>query len=429
MCLFRCFLAFILLVVIFPLHADAQDYELYIARGIKKINEGEYQGAMDSLKKALELSPENPEATFYTGVAYTRLGNHKEAEELFLKTLRLDETAFHAYFELGRLYYVTSRCRESENYLEKFSAASDDDSMKSYAARLIETCTEEAEERPYYLNVSLGGQYDDNVILEPTNPITAADRDSDVRGLVYVAAGVTLLDRNAIRFGADYNFYQSFHNMLDDFNVHYHKISPVVEINTLKVIKPSIGYSFEYTLFGGELYGSTNTYFGKVTIREGEKFSTDAIYEYKHIKYYDGDLFETNRLRSGYLNTVGVKQNVYLNRFAGNIFFYSDSYRARDDMWGYNGFRTGADLTFKILSAIYLNLSGQYDERDYKAVFTGFDKNREDEMQQYSARLTYIFSRRISATLSDSYTRNDSNLAGFDYERNIVGLFITVGVL
>jgi len=50
-------------------------------------------------------------------------------------------------------------------------------------------------------------------------------------------------------------------------------------------------------------------------------------------------------------------------------------------------------------------------------------------MQQYSLRLTYFISETMSASITESYIVNDSNLGIFDYRRNITGIFLTVGVL
>ncbi|MEF9426004.1 MAG: tetratricopeptide repeat protein, partial [Candidatus Mariimomonas ferrooxydans] len=167
---FRLLLLIVLLFsVISPLHASAEDYDLYIAQGIQKINEGKMKDALEFLKKALELSPENPEATYYAGIAYSRVGSYKEAEGLFLKTFRLDETAIDVYLELGRLYYLISRCDKAAESLSIFIELSEDKALMGYAARLIEGCTGEAEEKPYKLDITLGGQYDSNVIIEPEN--------------------------------------------------------------------------------------------------------------------------------------------------------------------------------------------------------------------------------------------------------------------
>lgn len=417
------------LSVISSLHASAEDYDLYIARGIQKINEGEMNDALEFLKKALELSPENPEATYYAGIAYSRLDNYKEAEDLFFKTLQLDDTAIDVYLELGRLYYVTSRCDKSEEFLSKFMSLSEDESSKTYATRLVKTCGKEVKERPYRLNIAFGSQYDSNVILEPSNPPVDADRKSDTRALAYITSGATLFEKEAFKLKADYNFYQSLHVHLSNYNVHYHKITPALEIAVSDIFKPSVGYSFEYTLLGGNRYSRYHTYYGKVSMQESKQLSAEAIYEYKDLKYWDSDLFKTNSIRSGHQNTVGLKQYLYLNRLAGDIYYFGDFNRAEESYWSFNGYRIGAELTYKILSPLYIYVSGEYNRRKYRDDFPDFQETRLDRMQQYSIRLTYLLSKRMAISLTESYIINDSNLILFDYKRNITGLFLTVGVL
>jgi len=427
---FRLLLLIVLLFfVISPLHAGAEDYDLYIAQGIEKINQGKMKDALEFLKKALELSPENPEATYYTGVAHSRVGSYKEAEGLFLKTLQLDETALDVYLELGRLYYLTSRCDKAEDSLSLFIERSEDKALTGYATRLIEGCTGEAEEKPYELNITLGGQYDSNVIIEPENPIVRADKKSDFRAIVYLTAGATPLDGRLIRLNVDYNFYQSLHSDLSDFNVQYHKITPELEIVLSDIIKPSAGYSLEYTLFGGELYGRIHTYYGKVTVKEGEKLSTEAIYEYRDQNYWNSDLYQSNSIRSGYKNTIGIRQNFYLNRLTGDVYYFNDSNKAREDYWAFNGYRTGARLLYKITSPLYVNISGEYNRRKYRDDYPGFQESRLDKMQQYSIGLTYLISKRISISVTENYTINSSNLDIFDYKRSITGIFLRAGVL
>jgi tetratricopeptide (TPR) repeat protein len=419
-----------LLLFLCPGYSSAQDYEVYIARGIQLINEEKFSEALGSLQKAHSMMPDSLEANYYTGVAHSRLGNYKEAEELLLHSMQMGESDANVHFELGRLYYITSECDKSEVYLSKYKSMSDDTAVKEYASRLMETCgEEEAGEKKYYLNISVGGQHDTNVILEPTNPIVAADEDSDIRAIVYVSAGGEIIEAGAWKFIADYNFYQSFHDELDDFNIHYHKIKPSLELNVSEMFIPSVGYSFEHTHFGGDKYSRVHTYFGKLIVRESDRLSTEAIYEYRDNTYLDSDLFETNSDRSGYQHTFGLKQNFYGSRLAGDIYIFSDTDRAKRNYWSHSGYRIGAEIVYKVLSSLFLNVSGEYNRRMYKDEFPGFDESRLDRMQQYSARVTYLFSKRLSVSVADTYTINDSTLSVFDYDRNVAGVFITVGVL
>ncbi|VAX32437.1 hypothetical protein MNBD_NITROSPIRAE02-107 [hydrothermal vent metagenome] len=421
-------LIFLLLLAAFPLYAGAEDYELYIAEGIQKINQGRTEDAVVLLKKALQLSPEDPEALYYAGIAYSRNGDYKEAENLFLQTLQMDETAANVYFELGRIYYVTSRCDELEDLFSGYKDLSVDNSLKENAAELVEGCRKKAEEKPYWFNVSAGSQYDSNVILEPSNPPVSAERKSDSRAVLYLTSGAVLLKDRVIRLTLDYNFYQSLHMNLNEFNVQYHEITPALEVTFSEALRSSIGYSLEYTLLGSELYSRFNTLYAKFTVRESEKLSTDVIYEYGSHKYWDSDIFKTNSIRSGYQNTVGIKQSLYLKRLKGEMYYFSDFNRANEGYWAFNGQRLGAELAYKIIPPLYINVSSEYNERRYRDEFPGFQKRRLDKLQQYSLRLTYLISERVNVSITESYIVNDSNLAIFDYRRNLTGIFLTIGV-
>ena len=67
--LFSVALVFLLLSIsVTGLHA-AEEYELFIAQGIEKINEGKYSEAAEILEKALAAAPDNIEAIYYSAMA------------------------------------------------------------------------------------------------------------------------------------------------------------------------------------------------------------------------------------------------------------------------------------------------------------------------------------------------------------------------
>ncbi len=408
----------------------AGDYELYIARGIEKLNKGNYSEALDLLKRALELSPEDTEAAYYTAVAYSRLGEYEQAEELFLKILKKDEADVNVYLELGRLYNAKRECLKSRKYLSRFISLSNDEALKKYAKNLLEDCSRSAlKKKSCYLNLTAGGQYDDNVIIEPQNPAVAADRKSDGRFVAYLTAGADLFEKGPVALKAEYNFYQSLHEHLSKFNLQYHKITPSLDIAFSDVFSTSVGYTLEYTLLGKEQYSRFHTYFGKIIVMESAGLSTEAIYEYKDHKYWDTDMFRSNSIRTGYRNTAGLRQNFGSGNLSGNIYFFSDFDKGQERYWDFNGYRSGAELTSIIAASLYINVSGEYTERRYLDDYPLYQKRRLDRMQQYTARLTYFFSDRISASITDTYSVNNSNLGIYDYTRNIAGIFLTAGLL
>jgi len=421
----------------------AEKYELYIAQGIEKLNEGKFNEAIAVLNRALELSPDNPEAIYYSGVAHIRLGELMRAEKLFLRIIKKDESFASAYFELGRIYYIQSDCTRSINYFSTFVSLSDDESLKAYATELMDGCIEvkKAEQgKRYNLHLSAGSQYDDNVILEPSNPVSPAERESDWRVLANINADAVLFTwresdslwkqrKTAVTLRADYSFYQSFHFDLDDFDTHYHKIKPSLSFDISDVVKPSIGYSYEYTLLGGDRYSGMNTVYTDISVKEGEHLSTDITYEYKDLRYWDSDLFASNSERSGNQSTVGVKQNFQYEKISADLHLYSDFNRTDVEYWSFNAYRMGTNLTYRITSPLYLTVQAEYNESRYRDHYPSFRKKREDNMQKYSVILAYRISEKFSVYASEDHTINDSNLDPFDYTRNIIGLYVTLSIL
>ena len=405
-----------------------ESYELNIAEGIEQLNENKYKEALESLNKALAISPDNTEALYYSGVAYTRLGDIDKAKEVFLKIIKEDESFANVYLELGRIYYIQSDCSMTRQYLSSFLDLADDELLKAYAADLMGACAEE-QEKPYSLYVSLGAQYDDNVLLEPSNPVAPTDAKDDGRVVAYVIADATLFDNENMSFNTEYTFYQSLHFSLDDFDVHYHRIKPSIDFKMFDALTTTLGYAFDYTLLGGDRYSGVNTYFANINFTENDNFSTDLISEYKDFKYRDGDLFADNAIRSGHQTTYGLKQNFRKGDLSGNLFYFSDFGRASVGYWSFNGHRLGVELTYRVSSPLFLTFFGEYAQSDYRDVFLNFTEERDDKVQKYSVVLAYKVTDRIALYLSEDFTVNDSNLSSFDYTRNIIGLYLTASIL
>jgi len=434
--LYSCFsvvVAFYFLIIsVSSIYAAENNFELFIAQGMEKISDRQYSEALELLQKALEMAPDDTEAIFYTAIAYTRLGELDKAEGLFLR-IKDNDAVPTVNFELGRIYYVKEECETSRQYLSDFISVSEDDSLKSYADSLIKDCRETgqgAEEKPYRLNITLGSQYDDNVIIEPQNPIIIQDKkQSDGSAIVYLDTGADLFNKGILKLKADYNFYQSFHFELNDYNVQYHKITPFVEIKLTDIIRPTVGYAYEHTLFGGDRYSAAHVFYTSINIKEGENLSTDIMYKYRDLDYDNSDLFVDNAIRSGNQNIVGAKQNFNADKLDGDVYYFYNDTTADANYWAYTGNRIGAEITYQLFTPLYVTVSGQYTQEQYSEEYPGFTERRKDKTQQYSLVLTYSLSERVSIYLTEDYTTNDSNLNLFEYDRNVVGLLVTVALL
>lgn len=105
---------------------------------------GDYAGLADSLMRALEAKPGDPETTFNLAAAQMRIGEYAEAERNLEKVLRSDLPPDHnltvfGYFQMGRVLDLQGRREEALAMYRKVLDLPDLHNSHRSASELIET--------------------------------------------------------------------------------------------------------------------------------------------------------------------------------------------------------------------------------------------------------------------------------------------------
>ncbi|MFD1207018.1 MULTISPECIES: tetratricopeptide repeat protein [Sporosarcina] len=87
--------------------------------GIKALQEGAYEKAIEAFMKAAEEEPDNPVGYINLGNVFASAGDVERAERFFQKAISLDENAGSALYGLGNLYYTSERYGEAAKLYEK----------------------------------------------------------------------------------------------------------------------------------------------------------------------------------------------------------------------------------------------------------------------------------------------------------------------
>ena len=85
------------------------------AAGIEASRSGDYDGAIDAFRSALDLSPTCLECHYNLAIAYTELDRFADAELEFQSVLRLREDYAAAYYGLSNIYTRQGRTAEAVN--------------------------------------------------------------------------------------------------------------------------------------------------------------------------------------------------------------------------------------------------------------------------------------------------------------------------
>jgi Flp pilus assembly protein TadD len=97
--------------------AAADDPDMLYRDGLRLLQQGQPQSAVDTFRKALKLAPSQPESWKALGVAYETLGDNLDAEEAFHFACLLNPKLPDACLYFGRALYLLDRFADAINVL------------------------------------------------------------------------------------------------------------------------------------------------------------------------------------------------------------------------------------------------------------------------------------------------------------------------
>ncbi len=417
--------AFILLLSSFS-YATEATYEQHIARGVSHMEAKNFSDAKAEFESALKDVPGDFTATLYLGIARSRAGD-REAETTLKKALAMKPGDSRTSLELGIYYFNKGAYALSEDYFNRTIAAAPNTELSASAEEYLSAAATRGTAKPWMLNISLGTQYDSNVVLNATdNPLPQGiSRKSDWRAVLYLKGRYNIVTKENLEGSIGYSLYQRLHGKLSDFNVTQH----LLELRAAYKISPSLKlrgtYSFEYVYLGDDNYDYAHSITPSLVISQGKGFSTIIEYRYRDIHFKDYDRFVDNSDRTGSNNLIGITQNIPVSNFISAKAGYShDEDSTRKAFWDYKGDKVFMGIRFNMPHRVFLDLNGEYYSKKYEGASPISNSKRKDIVHTYSGTVTKALTDRCSMTIGQSYTRNKSNITPYDYKRAITSIFL-----
>jgi len=461
----------------FNLTPDDANVRFYF--GLTQSRLGEFPEAIPHLEKALQLDPSLQHVHYHLGFAYFQAERYPEALMQFQRAEQFDPENAAVQFYQGFILYQLQRYREVLPPLERaiqldpaltmsgqyyrglalFELARDPQARQAFeAARAIDPASSIAQNAQRYLdalkarererrlwqvdgNVSL--QYDDNVILEPND--IAISREADGSMVFGITGRVFPVREPLWHIGAAYDFFQSVHFTLREFDIRSHSFGLFGRVQ-LEPVTLRLGANYTITALDNARFSETFTLTPSATIQQ-----SDTLFALVSVQYRPENFFNEVapgqdpmvRSRDGWNVRTGFDQFVLFNkkRSYARVGYYYDIQRSDGSDWDYNGHEVGLGLHTPLWAGITLDLNGTFNRFNYQninsfsccidargglGVLDANDTQRRTD-NRWTAGL--ILSRDVGPyfTVSASYTyvSNPSNLAFFDYRRNIVTLAVS----
>ncbi len=356
--------------------------------GICQYKTEDYAGAEISLRAAAEMSPTiAPNANYYAGVCNYHLG-------------RLDASADHFH-------------RVAD------TAAADD--LRENARLWIKAIEKKrADLTPWSFYVKTAYVYDDNVVLEPADQdIVSNEKDSAV--MAYFSGDYDVIRESRLTAGLSYSHYQTWYQDLKEYDLTGSIGNVYLDYRCTDAWTLGIKYLPTY------YWVDSNSYLMRHHIRSSLAWTADlrSFVEFSH-NYYRDHYF-TDSGRDGHANEISVDYSRAIG--ALNAYFFCgigyEINSATDDDEDFEELKTLLGISWDVFARTNFTIYGNYYDKDYDAADAVYGRKRDDDRYSLSAALTQnIWKEWLYGGIEYNYTKNDSNIGDFDYERNLIRLFI-----
>ncbi len=411
------------------LRARPDLHQAALELGVGLVQSGAYRESLPWLKQAQQVAAFEAKASLYLGLAYLRLDELDTAAAAF-QQVRSDDAkiAQAARYYVGVVAYQQEHWSAAETAFREVAAQHLGSAYESEAAGFL-LSLQKREHVPYRLRGSIGFEYDSNVILAPDDQVLKqrAGVSNQEDGRFSVAAGGTYAWRlEPVRIAASYDFYQSLHFDLHEFNLQDHR--PAIELSTRRG-PVEMGVLGEYNFYLKE----TSSFLQEgiampwLAVNAGDFGRTELSYRMRRRDFLD-DQFE---IRDAFNHAGAVRQIVYLGpgqRYVslGYRFDVDDPVDGGDaQAFAYfaNEVNTGIgwELPFEVLG----QASYAFRHETYRAkssIYTDSPDARRDNEHDIVVALSRSLCESVSVSTGYSGTINNSNAAAFEYDRHIASV-------
>ncbi len=377
--------------------------------------------AMRQLSRVLELEPERAEAHLYLGIAHYRERQYASAVKRLEQALALDSG-----LELEASYYLGLAQAFSGNLgasTGAFGVAEQTEPLhplgRSAASLRQQIATRT---RTWSLSLSGGLEYDSNIALTGA----AADERDDGRGIVRLRADVRAMEgeRGTLDFGYDGYLGLYFTEGLFSQQTHLLWTAGSYQVGAVR-LSGRYDYSFT-TLDLGDSFRHLHRLTPGAAMPTGDWGVAQVYYQFQYFDYLQ-TVSDPSFRRDGPHHSAGVNQFVFLpapltHARAGVRGLFFDP---KGDEFAFKGFELsgggGLELPWEAqLELLYVFHLRNYD---HKSAF-GVGKRR-DRSHWLNLECALPLATGLEVSVAAAFIFNGSNIGDFDYNRQIVGSYLT----
>lgn len=451
--------------------ADADDAVALYYRGLTLARLKQYAAAVRDIEHALQLNPTLPHAALDLGIAYFDGGQYTPAKAWLERAYQQGVERFTAAFFLGLTCYRTGDDAAAQKYFKEAEADPDlRPSAQYYAglalyrqgkaeaarAEMQQVVREQpqseigkaaqravggekpppggpaAPQKPWLVYGEVGFQYDTNVVLAPSDAgVKVAEgitKQADGRAVIGLGGAYQLLKTDKGSLNAEYDFYQSVHFNLTQFDLQGHRLR-------FDALSPpgkwSYGLSGMYDFYALDYQSFFQEGLGTpwISLNESDTAATQAYYSVRARDFFREPY---GPARNGINNALGIRQYFNLGTLGPGDWLLNFGYQFDAETMLNNGLNArdfqnignqgDIDLRVPLYWLVQLELGYLFRLEDYQYPNSraNFGFRRHDNEQQFAVALRRSLTENVSAEIDYFGVINNSNIPDFEYDRGIV---------
>ncbi|HEX9743143.1 MAG TPA: tetratricopeptide repeat protein [Nitrospiraceae bacterium] len=429
------------------LDADPSSGRAHLGLAVVFYGQERFRDALASLAEAQKALPNDPLVYYYRGLTHYRLAEYEQMQPPMARALALGPdlaTSAHYYSGLG--YFQAGALEDAKGEFESAKQLAPESEFGRSAGEYLEQIKtgRPPTKKIWNLTLSVSSQWDDNVVALPsgTSPpagATGISRKSDYFTAFYLRGDVRAFEKGPLAAGANYSFYQSLHRTLSGFDVESH--TPTLFLQYTKgPVQARLQYILDYAQVGRSPYLVAHSFAPLITVTEAPNLFTQIQLRYQDQDFQHGRfLFNSQRDARNWLigatqywyfakNTAHVRGGYTFDKNAtggGNVALATQASAAD---WSYDGHRFQIASTLPPWRKITVDAALDYYYQDYRNA-NSFSPNgavfRKDQVYTYSLTVSRPLMEHVSVAFQYIHMYEDSNVAAFNFRRNIFGLSLT----
>ncbi len=434
------------------LRHDPEDARARLGLGMALYHQERYTDALANLTMAEPRLKDEPLLYYYRALAAAGRDSFDQSSENFVRAGELDpDFAQDPQYQRGAALYRQGNTDQAaaafQSAVQATTLAPQGGGTPSLGPALRSTA------KRWDAMFAISAQYDSNVVLlpggvAPPGGNTGISHKDDFVTVLSGYGEYRFVQDDTWTVGTGYGFYQNLHARLSEFNVQDHTPTLYVQ-RRFGAMQVRLQYILDYVTVGGDPYLLSNALQPTLTVSEHERTYTQAFvrYQYKDFKSFRDDRvflgLPVNRTRDGVNWMVGGLQYLLLPENRGHVrvgYTFDTDRTGGEDVtqalpgrpthadWSYIGHRFTTGIAYQPMAATTVDLAFDYYRQNYDSPNSYSETGttvRTDNVFLLTGTAVRDLGSGLWAAFQYSFTRDQSNVAVFDYTRHIVSL--TVG--